>query len=196
MVIPELVHWPILELSSFCLTAICTHLVVSGGQTFLHCWLGHRRLGRALYRNHIKFHHAYYARGRLVSTTYRSGEGNNTPFFLIPTVLGGAGIFFLLPLELFVVTAIVGATSFYAHVLLDKEYHVENSRLERFAWFRRKQQLHFVHHLHADRNFAVIDFFWDRLIGTYQSSETDVADLDSIRSSSQPAESTCAPALT
>jgi len=105
-------------------------------------------------------------------------------------------MFFLLPLELFVVTAVVGATSFYAHVLLDQEYHVENSRLERFAWFRRKQQLHFVHHLHADRNFAVIDFFWDRLIGTYQSSEADVADLDNGTPNSHPVEKTCAPAST
>jgi sterol desaturase/sphingolipid hydroxylase (fatty acid hydroxylase superfamily) len=168
-----LVQWPMAEFLPFCLTAICTHLVVSGGQTFFHCWLGHRRLGGALYRNHIKFHHAYYARGRLVSATYRGAEGNNTPFFLIPTVLVGVGMYFLLPLELFLVTALVGAASFYAHVLLDKEYHVEDSRLERFAWFRRKQQLHFVHHLHADRNFAVIDFFWDKLIGTYRSSETD-----------------------
>lgn len=187
---------PISEFLSFCLTVICTHLVVSGGQTLLHCWFGHRRLGRGLYRNHIKFHHAYYSKGRLVSAVYRSAEGNNTPFFLIPTLLVGGGMFFLLPLRLFLVTALIGAASFYAHVLLDKEYHVANSRLERFAWFRRKQQLHFVHHLHADKNFAVIDFFWDRLIGTYQSSETDLGDLDSIRSSSQPAESTCAPALT
>ena len=45
----------------------------------------------------------------------------------------------------------------------DKEYHVVGSPLERFAaWFRRRQQLHFVHHLHANSNFAVIDFFWDR----------------------------------
>ena len=43
--------------------------------------------------------------------------------------------------------------------------------LERFAWFRRKQQLHFVHHLHANSNFAVIDFFWDRLLGTYRAPD-------------------------
>jgi len=168
-----LVQWSMLEFLPFCLTAICTHLVVSGSQTLLHCWLGHRRLGGALYRNHIKFHHHHYARGRLVSATYRGAEGNNTPFFLIPTVLVGAGMFFLLPLELFLVMTLVGSASFYAHVLLDKEYHVEDTRLKRFAWFRRKQQLHFVHHLHADRNFAVIDFFWDKLIGTYRRSETD-----------------------
>jgi hypothetical protein len=178
MVMLALMQWRILQFLPFCLTAICTHLVVSGGQTFFHCWLGHRRLGGALYRNHIKFHHAYYARGHLVSATYRSGEGNNTPFFLIPTVLVAAGMFFLLPFELFVVTAFVSAASFYAHVLLDKEYHVEDSRRERFAWFRRKQQLHFVHHLHANRNFAIIDFFWDKLTGTYQRFEANVADVD------------------
>src|SRR6476620_5382944 len=50
----------------------------------------------------------------------------------------------------------------------DKEYHVEGSRLHRFAWFRRKQELHFVHHRHANSNFAVIHFFWDRILGTYR----------------------------
>ena len=169
-----MVRWLVLESLLFCLTAICAHLAVSGSQTFLHYWLGHRRLGGALYRNHIKFHHTYYAKGRLVSAKYRGAEGNNTPYFLIPTVLVGAGLFLVLPLALFVVTALAGAASFYAHVLLDKEYHVEDSRFERFAWFRRKRQLHFVHHLHADRNFAVIDFFWDRLIGTYRRSEADI----------------------
>ena len=40
-----------------------------------------------------------------------------------------------------------------------------------FAWFRRKQQLHFVHHRHANSNFAIIDNFWDRLLGTYRSPD-------------------------
>lgn len=155
------------------LTALCTHLVMSCGQTLLHLGLGHRRLGGALYRNHIRFHHSYYARGHLVSPTYRGEEGNNTPYFLIPTLVVGGALFFVLPLGLFLTMALVSAASFYAHVWLDKEYHVENSRFERFAWFRRKRQLHFVHHLHADTNFAVIHFFWDRLIGTHRNPDAD-----------------------
>ena len=66
------------------------------------------------------------------------------------------------------------AASFCAHVYLDKQYHTEASRLARFGWFKRKQQLHFVHHLHANSNFAVIDFFWDRLLRTYRSPDMDV----------------------
>jgi len=153
------------------LTAVCTHLVMSGGQTMLHRWLGHRRMGGVLHRNHIRFHHTYYARGHLASPTYRNEDGNNTPYFLVPTLLTSAVLFFVLPLPVFVVMAVTSAASFYAHVVLDREYHVANSPLQRFAWFRHKQQLHFVHHLHADANFAVIDFVWDRLLGTYRTPD-------------------------
>ncbi len=77
----------------------------------------------------------------------------------------------VLTLSLFLVTAVTthlvmsfGQTSsFYTHVFFDKEYHSERSRLRQFAWFRRKQEPHFVHHRHADSNFAVIHFFWDRV---------------------------------
>jgi sterol desaturase/sphingolipid hydroxylase (fatty acid hydroxylase superfamily) len=75
---------------------------------------------------------------------------------------------------LFLVVTATSAASFCAHVYLDKQYHTEASSLARFAWFKRKQQLHFVHHLNSNSNFAVIDSFWDRLLGTYRSPNTDV----------------------
>ena len=76
--------------------------------------------------------------------------------------------YFALPLDLLFVQLGTMALSFYAHVYLDKQYHVSGSWLERFLWFRRKQELHFVHHRHAGTNFAVIDYFWDRLLGTFR----------------------------
>jgi len=164
----ELTQRSLSELPLFALVAIGAHLVVSASQTLLHYGLGHHRVGGAFFRNHIRFHHTYYARGHLVSPNYRAEEGNNTPYFLIPTILVAGVMFFVLPLNLFLVVAAVSAASFYAHVHFDKAYHVEGSKLARFAWFRRKRDLHFVHHLHADSNFAVIDFFWDRLLGTYR----------------------------
>jgi len=162
------------ELPLLVLTIVCTHLVMSCSQTMLHYWLGHRRVGGVFFRNHINFHHRYYARGHLASAAYKGQEGNNTPFFIIPTVLAGATAFFLLPLALFLAMTLTAAASFYAHVYFDKAYHVEGSPLERFAWFRRMRQLHFVHHLHANSNFAVIDFFWDRLLGTYRKPDRDI----------------------
>ena len=169
----DVTQWSLERLPLFVLTAACAHLVMSGGQTLFHYGLGHRRLGGAFFRNHIRFHHGYYARGRLVSPAYHGEEGNNTPYFLIPTILVAGLVFCILPFSVFLVAVAASAASFYAHVFLDKEYHVQEPKRARFAWFRRKQQLHFVHHLHAGSNFAVIDFFWDRLLGTYRRPDDD-----------------------
>src|SRR5882762_7003169 len=128
-------------------------------------------MGGKFFRNHINFHHTYYSKDHLVSRTYRGDEGNNTPFFFIPVFLVGACTYLVLPIDLFVVQVVACAASFYAHVFFDKEYHVEGSRLQRFAWFRRKQELHFVHHRHANCNFAVIHFFRDRILGTYRRTD-------------------------
>lgn len=167
----ELLWWLLLEIPLFIVTAIATHLVMSFGQTLMHYKLGHRPIGGKLFRNHINFHHTYYSKNHLVSTTYLGEEGNNTPFFLIPIGLVVAITYFVMPIDLFVVQMVACAVSFYAHVFFDKEFHVAGSRLLRFAWFRRKQEQHFVHHLHANCNFAVIHFFWDRVLGTYRSPD-------------------------
>ena len=151
------------------ITAAATHLVMSLAQTLMHYKLGHHPMGGKFFRNHINFHHVYYSKSHLVSSKYLADEGNNTPFFFIPVLLVGACMYLVLPLNLFIVVVLACAASFYAHVFFDKEYHVEGSRLQRFAWFRRKQELHFIHHQHAGCNFAVIDSFWDRLLGTYRS---------------------------
>jgi sterol desaturase/sphingolipid hydroxylase (fatty acid hydroxylase superfamily) len=153
------------------LTIVLSHLVVSFAQTVLHRRLGHHPLGGPMFRNHINFHHTHYAKDHLVSPTYLGGMGNNTPLFAIPAVLLVSAAYFVLPVYLFLALTITCAASFYVHVLFDKEYHVAGSWLQHFAWFRRKQALHFVHHRHANTNFAVIDFFWDRLLGTYRAAD-------------------------
>ena len=158
------------KLSLFLLTAVATHLVMSFGQTLIHYKVAHHPIGGKIFRNHINFHHTHYSDDHLVSGAYLGDEGNTTPYFFIPVLLVGGCAYSFLPLDIFVVMAVVCSASFYAHVLFDKEYHSEKSRLQRFAWFRRKQELHFVHHRHADSNFAVIHFFWDRIPGTYRNT--------------------------
>lgn len=152
-------------------TALATHLVMSFAQTLMHYKLGHHPMGGKFFRNHMNFHHAYYTKDHMASQTYLGDKGNNTLYFFIPVLFAGAGMYFLLPFTLFVVVVLTCAASFYAHVFFDKEYHAEGSRLQRFAWFRRKQELHFIHHRHAGCNFAVIDIFWDRLLGTYRGPD-------------------------
>jgi sterol desaturase/sphingolipid hydroxylase (fatty acid hydroxylase superfamily) len=108
-------------------------------------------------------------RKSVVSEYYLNEEANNTPFFLIPVTLVISLGYLFLPLDLFIVQLTAMSISFHVHLYFDKHYHVAGSWLGRFAWFRRKQQLHFLHHRHADCNFAVVDNFWDWLLGTYRS---------------------------
>src|SRR5882672_7106553 len=89
-------------------------------------------------------------------------DGNNTPFFLIPVALMLLATYFLFPIGVFSIQIITAFASFSAHVYIDNRYHIAGSPLLRFEWFRRKQQLHFVHHTHGNSNFAIIDNFWDR----------------------------------
>jgi sterol desaturase/sphingolipid hydroxylase (fatty acid hydroxylase superfamily) len=148
---------------------------MSFSQTLMHYRLGHRRLGGIFYQNHIHFHHAHYYKDHLVSPVYikNDGDGNNTPFLLILAALMVLATYFTFPMGVFITQIIAASASFAAHVYLDNQYHISGSPLLRFAWFRRKQQLHFVHHTHGDSNFALIDNFWDRLLGTYRSPDVD-----------------------
>ena len=69
-------RWFVSNLPLFGLIVVCAHLVMSCGQTLMHCWLGHHRLGGRFFHNHINFHHTYYARGHLTSAVYRGTDGN------------------------------------------------------------------------------------------------------------------------
>jgi hypothetical protein len=171
----QALSWLITQLPLYVIIAVATHLVTSFGQTLIHYKLAHHPMGGRLFHKHVNFHHVHYSKDHLVSPIYLGDEGNITPFFFIPVFLVGACTYFVLPTDLFVVQAIACAVSFYAHVYFDTEYHVEGSRLQMFGWFRRKQELHFVHHRHANSNFAVIHFFWDRILGTYREPRVRAA---------------------
>ena len=160
-----------IDILLYVFTATSAHLVMSLGQTLFHRYLGHRRLGGTFFRNHVHFHNTQYSGDHVVSVPHGKNEGNNTPFFLIPTIVVVGLSYLFVRLDLFAVELVVMSLSFYGHVYVDKQYHLTGSWLGRFSWFRRKQQLHILHHRHANCNFAVIDYFWDRLLGTYRGVE-------------------------
>jgi len=155
----------------YALTAMMAHLLMSLGQTLFHRYLGHSRLGGRFFKNHVKFHHVHYAGDHVVSTHYLDNGDNNTLFFVMPVALIVGVSYLLLKFDLFVVQLAAMSLSFCGHYYIDNQYHVAGSWLGRFSWFRRKQQLHCIHHRHGNCNFAVIDFFWDRFLGTYRPVE-------------------------
>src|ERR1700722_6090550 len=96
------IHWSLIEVPLFVAVVASTHLVMSFAQTLMHYRLGHRPMGGGLFRNHINYHHAHYARGHLTTTTPEGKEGNNTPYFFIPVLLAGTAAWLVLPLTMFI----------------------------------------------------------------------------------------------
>jgi sterol desaturase/sphingolipid hydroxylase (fatty acid hydroxylase superfamily) len=155
-------------------TAMFAHFLMSLGQTLFHQYLGHSRLVGRFFKNHIQFHHTHYSGDHVISSHYLDNGDNNTLFFLMPVALVVGLSYLFLRLDFLVVQLAVMALSFCGHYYLDNQYHVAGSWLGRFSWYTRKQQLHFIHHRHGNCNFAVIDFFWDRLLGTYRGVEPGI----------------------
>jgi sterol desaturase/sphingolipid hydroxylase (fatty acid hydroxylase superfamily) len=166
----------------YCFTAMMAHLLMSLGQTLFHCYLGHSRLGGRFCTNHIQIHHVHYAGYHVLSTKYLDNGDNNTLFFLMPVAVVVGMSYFLLRLDVLAIQFAAMSLSFCGHYYIDNQYHVAESWLGRFNWFRRKQQLHFIHHRDGNYNFAVIDFFWDRLLGTYRGIESDGSPVTSVAS--------------
>jgi sterol desaturase/sphingolipid hydroxylase (fatty acid hydroxylase superfamily) len=147
------------------------HLAASFMQTALHRAFGHGVLGGWIRARHVGEHHSIYSGQRLELPAYSSEERSLTLFYLLP---GCALImlFFLLFPPAFAAGFGAGAfLSYFAHIYLHAQYHLSRPRLERHAWFRRLRALHRLHHHHQDRNFAVIDLYWDKLMGTYAGTD-------------------------
>lgn len=158
------------KIYSFLLTILATYYFSTLAQTYLHYLMGHRWGGSLFVKNHITCHHAHYVRDHLTSKKYIPDEKNNTPYLMVPFGIIYPFVYLFLPRDLFLVSLVTVILIFIAHIYLHGHYHLEDTWLNRFAWFRRKQQLHFIHHRKMGTNFGVIEFFWDKLFGTYCSS--------------------------
>jgi sterol desaturase/sphingolipid hydroxylase (fatty acid hydroxylase superfamily) len=154
-------------LISMAFGAVAAYLVGSFVQTVMHRWLGHKAVGSFFQRRHVLDHHRIYSPKNLVSREYSAVERSLTPYYAVPA--GGVTAFLglVLPLIPFVSFSMTLLFSFGAHAYIHKHYHLQHTWLERSRWFRRHRALHYVHHRDARRNYAVIDFFWDRLFGTF-----------------------------
>ena len=153
-------------------TAFLTHQLASLIQIAAHLYLGHVRRGY-LRTVHSQEHHGIYSRERLVSNTYLDESRSVDSYYAVPAAILLVAAYLALPWGVFVVHALALAASIAAHVYLHVQYHIRSSWLNLFRWFRRKRQLHLYHHKDTTRNYAVIEFFWDRVFGTYHEARPE-----------------------
>jgi len=160
----------------FGVAVVVTHYLACFIQTVLHARLGHHRSGGHFFRAHLRNHHAIYSRV-FTAVRYVGEDQSLTAYYLMPIGLCSAVAFWLLPTALAATVVAAFLASLGLHVYLHVQYHLDHSILDSFRWFRRRQRLHRVHHEQPNRNFGVVEFFWDRVLGTYSEEEIPMAEV-------------------
>ena len=159
------------QLIYFVLTVVLTYELACLAQTVLHRFLGHYPIIRALFVAHTKSHHALYTGGAFEQPVYSAEERNLSYAFVPVALLIGATAYWLLPVELFAVSFVTLVGTFTAHIYLHAHYHLTDSWLVRFFWFRKLKELHRIHHINQRMNYGVMTLVWDRVMGTFAPAE-------------------------
>jgi len=136
-------------------------------QAMLHHWIGHGTLLAWIGQIHIGSHHAFYTPRNYESKGYNVHE-EGLGYTYLPIALAAAVLaYLLLPGLLAVAVCLALISVFWAHEYVHKHYHIAGSWMLRYAWFRKKKEIHRIHHVNAGKNFGVLTTLWDRLSGTY-----------------------------
>jgi hypothetical protein len=141
-------------------------------QTVLHRVFGHRDRIHRVYVVHAQGHHAKYPPHRLKTDAWIDSEQHVMWYYAIPLVPVALAIAWLGEFWLFLSHAASLAFAIWWHIYLHKQYHLRATHWERFAWFRRKRELHFIHHRHVHSNFAIVEYWIDRCLGTRKEPST------------------------
>jgi sterol desaturase/sphingolipid hydroxylase (fatty acid hydroxylase superfamily) len=148
--------------------AIFTYYGASFVQAVSHRLFGHTNRLEAVFESHALGHHGIYSVDSLLLDRWKAAEHHVMWYFALlfaPFVLTA---YVFAPLHVFLAHLLGLAFAVWWHVFLHKHYHLRGSPFERFRWFQHKRQLHFVHHRQVHKNYAIVEFWLDRLMGTIE----------------------------
>lgn len=150
----------------FLSVAVLSYYLMSIVQAVLHRDYGHRKRIKAVFVAHAIGHHGQYPAHQLKSDEFVDLESHALNYYGIPIVLIAAFTYFVFGPMVMIAHLVGTFATFRWHIYLHRHYHLTETYLERFAWFRNKRRLHYVHHRDASVNFAVVEFWVDSLLGT------------------------------
>ena len=120
------------------ITAFASYYTAAFFQAFLHRLLGHHKIGGKLFTVHTGSHHTIYSGDRMLMDDYAPEEKSLSAIFVLPAILVTLLAYWALPVRLFIISVITLAISFAVHIYVHAQYHLTNTRLARFEWFRTK----------------------------------------------------------
>lgn len=148
------------------LTIVATYYFAAIVQTLLHRIFGHRDRIHSVYVTHARGHHGKYPPQRLLTDEWLDSGQHVMWYYAIPFVPAALLVGWLFGPWIFCSHVAGMAFAIWWHIYLHKQYHLKGSAWERFHWFRRKRALHFEHHRHVHKNYAIVEYWIDILLRT------------------------------
>ena len=124
-----------------------------------------KKYGGFLYKEHY-IHHKIFPPKKLMVKDSSQMESTDKSFSFIILCIYGLSYKVLETyyLYLFTINSIIYVTII---VQLHKHYHLINSPLDTFEWFKKRKELHHIHHRKKYNNYNLVFFTSDKIKKTY-----------------------------
>lgn len=139
-------------------------------------WVIHRalhspRFGKA-YRAHLHHHRKIYPPDRFLSDEYLDPprEAEQAVYYLVPMAI----VCLLVALwswQYAILAGIEVVAVLWVNEWMHNSLHIRNHWLCRFGWYHRLREIHHEHHVDVLSNLGIINFFPDRVLGTFTDPE-------------------------
>lgn len=155
------------------LTLVIGFVVMSFLGHTIH-WAIHQKWAGKLHKAHMTHHEILYPVNDFLSETYRSPGKDNTVFtfliFSIPLIAFPIVLFIygVIPLVALILLLIEIVLMGWMHDYFHDAFHIRHHFLKKYPRFRHLTDLHYIHHVHMQKNFGIFMFWWDRAQGSYQ----------------------------
>ncbi len=135
-------------------------------QTILHRLFGHHDRIHKVYEIHAKGHHGKYPPHRLMTDQWIESEQHTMWYYAIVFVPIAVLVAWCFGPWIFLAHVTSLLFAIWWHLYLHEQYHLKHSAWEFFRWFRKKRALHFIHHREVRTNYAIVEYWIDRILGT------------------------------
>ena len=141
------------------------YLFLTSFENAIHKASHHKSSGK-LYRWH-KLHHKDYPVTRLESEIYIDSASRYDNMF-IRYIIGGLGVFYIASSHrIFIIISTEIVSYSFMIEYLHTHFHIKNSWLLKYKWFKRHKRKHLIHHIKQDKNYSFLTTNIDKLQNSY-----------------------------
>ena len=128
--------------------------------------LSHNPKIKILYNIHRKHHSIEFPPSRLTCNKYPLDDHLKNPFIYI-TIVIWIILYNIISYYTFSIIFIESLIYTFTINFLHQAYHLNDSWLDKYKWFKYRKRIHHIHHLRTKKNLNLVVFTGDMIFNTY-----------------------------